>query len=123
INKIYMVHIVCCVITMSRIISRCAQHFYCTSYKQCNQSHSDYDKILVQNLFWSYLDQFSTIFYGPGTEIDVNMCGNVVQHGFPRNTGCNQFKPVFHWSYDIFENWATGNWSGPNQSSPISVFF
>ena len=34
-----MVHIVCCVITMSRIISRCAQHFYCTSYKQCNQSH------------------------------------------------------------------------------------
>src|ERR1700733_5694028 len=111
-----MVHIVCCVITMSRIISMCAQHFYCTSYKQCNQSHSDYNKILVQNLFWSYFDQFSTVFDGRGTEIDGNMCGSVVQHRFPRRTSCNRFKLVFHRSYDIFENWATGNQTEKDRS-------
>jgi hypothetical protein len=39
----------------------------------------------------SYLDQFSTVFDGPGTEIDGNMCGNMTKPMYKRKTGCNQF--------------------------------
>jgi hypothetical protein len=102
-NKIYIIHIVWHVITMSRMVSRCTQNFYCTSYKQCDQSHSDHNKILVQKRSLSYLDQFLTVFDGPGMEINGNKCGNMVPQGFSQKTSCNQFKPVFHWSYDIFE--------------------
>jgi hypothetical protein len=44
--------------------------------------------------FWSYLNQFLTIFDDPGTENEVNMCGGKVQYALderPVATGFNWF--------------------------------
>ncbi|KAF8236916.1 hypothetical protein L208DRAFT_1250053, partial [Tricholoma matsutake] len=52
---------------------------------------SDTTKILIQKCFWSYLNQFLTIFDDPGTESEVNMCGSKVQHMLGRKTNHNRF--------------------------------
>ena len=80
-SEIYMVQVVRYVATMFWMPSTCTQHIYCTSYKQCHgsQKYSDHNKTWVRKPFWSYLGQFSTVFYVSGTEINRNMYGNVVQ--------------------------------------------
>ena len=74
-----MVHIVRCAVIMFGMPLTCTQNIYCTRYKQCSQSYSDHTKTWMIKSFWSYLGQFSTVFYVLGTEIDGNMCRNVVQ--------------------------------------------
>jgi hypothetical protein len=44
-------------------------------------------QILVQKSFWSYLNQFLTVFDDPGTENEVYMCGSKVPHALGRKTG------------------------------------
>jgi hypothetical protein len=91
-NEMYLVHIFRCSIIIYRMLLPCTQYLYCTRYKQYNQSNSAHDKICVLKYFGSYLNQFSTDFDGPGTEIDGNMCRNVIQqHGVPWRIDCNWF--------------------------------
>ena len=78
-SEMCMVHIVWCVVIMFGMPPTCTQDIYCTRYKQCSQSYSDYAKTWIIKSFQSYLGQFSTIFYVSEMEIDESMCRNVVQ--------------------------------------------
>src|SRR3984885_8512206 len=97
-----MVHIVCCVITMSRIISRCAQHFIA-------QVISNVIKVILITTKYSYKTYFGHILINsqPFLMVQGRKLMKICVEMWS-NTGFHE-RPVFHRSYDIFENWATGN--------------
>ena len=59
-------------------------------------------------VFWSYLNQFLTVFYDSGTENQVNMCLCKVQYVMGQKTSCNQSRSVFL-VFQFSRNLTTGN--------------
>ncbi|KAF8228634.1 hypothetical protein L208DRAFT_1290457, partial [Tricholoma matsutake] len=45
----------------------------------------------MHKCFWSYLNQFLTVFDDPGTKSEVNMCGSKFQHTLGQKTSRNRF--------------------------------